>query len=67
MGLEFRESANVLSADSQVPVRAGMVFNVAIGEHFTHHCQMDVVYFPDMIEVCQLSRTKHLNVGITIK
>ena len=33
MGLEFRESANVLSADSQVPVRAGMVFNVSMGEH----------------------------------
>ena len=32
MGLEFRESANVLSADSQVPVRAGMVFNVSMGE-----------------------------------
>ena len=33
MGLEFRESANVLSADSQVPVRAGMVFNVSMGKH----------------------------------
>lgn len=33
MGLEFRESANVLSADSQVPVRTGMVFNVSIGKY----------------------------------
>lgn len=37
MGLEFRESANVLSADSQVPVRAGMVFNVSMGEHLVRN------------------------------
>lgn len=32
MGLEFRESSNVLSAGSEVPVRAGMIFNVSVGE-----------------------------------
>lgn len=31
MGLEFRESANSLSATNSTPVRAGMVFNVSIG------------------------------------
>lgn len=32
MGLEFRESTNVLSTGSEVPVRAGMIFNVSVGE-----------------------------------
>lgn len=31
MGLEFRESANVLSGKNDGTVRAGMVFNVCIG------------------------------------
>lgn len=31
MGLEFRESANVLSATNTTPLQAGMVLNVAIG------------------------------------
>ena len=32
MGLEFRESVNSLSATNSTPVRAGMVFNVSLGE-----------------------------------
>jgi Xaa-Pro aminopeptidase len=31
MGLEFRESSNNISPKSNVPVRAGMVFNVSLG------------------------------------
>ena len=32
MGLEFRESANMLNAKNDRKVQAGMVFNVVVGE-----------------------------------
>lgn len=38
MGLEFRESANTLSATNSNPVRAGMVFNVSLGAPAARTC-----------------------------
>lgn len=43
MGLEFREASNVLSAGSEVPVKAGMVFNVSVGKCTGLHVAMPLI------------------------
>jgi hypothetical protein len=67
MGLEFRESANVLSADSQVPVRAGMVFNVSMGEQGSGILLSDGIRAPGVLHkvCCGLSTTIHLRISVS--
>lgn len=48
MGLEFRESSLLISSKSQATVKAGMIFNVSIGEMAQCICACFDFQVPDV-------------------